>query len=497
VDLTRKSGLLLHPTALPGPYGRGDVGPAARAFVDALVEADQTVWQILPLGPAGFGGSPYAASSAFAGDPLLISPELLVEDGLLDAADLASAPAFPPERVTHEAEAWRRGLLTKAAARYFEAGDRALAAELARFREGQSYWLETYALFAALKKSYDHGAFWACWPRPLARAMPAAVREARHHLHDAIEEEVFLQFLFDRQWRRLRDYAHARGVEIFGDIPIFVARDSADTWAHPELFYLDARGEPTVVAGVPPDIFSDTGQLWGNPLYDWAVHARTGYAWWIERLRRSFEQMDLIRIDHFRGFAGSWEIPAGEETAEDGRWVDGPGMDLFTAIRDALGELPIVAEDLGFITEDVHELREKCGFPGMRIVQFAFSGDPVSSFLPENHDVDAVAYTGTHDNETTAGWWTNLDDEERARVTERLDPTDPVWGLLDLTFGSKAFLAVAPVQDVLELDNRARFNFPGKDAGNWGWRLEEGQLGPAHLRRLAELTARHGRSRRP
>ncbi len=493
MDLTRRSGVLLHPTSLPGPYGRGDLGPQARAFVDWLAAAGQRTWQVLPLGPPGYGGSPYAALSAFAGDVLLVSPDLLVEEGLLDRADLAAAPASAPGHVSAEAGRWRRQVLVKAARRFLaDAGAKEQAA-LDRFRDEQAYWLHDYALFSALKRSHDGRPYWE-WPQSLRRHLPHALHDAGRERGEAVAVEEVLQLLFWRQWSGLREHARARGVEVLGDLPIFVARDSADVWAHPALFLLDGEGEPTAVAGVPPDMFSEDGQRWGNPLYDWRIHGRTGYAWWIERIRHELERCDLVRVDHFRGFASYWEVPADADTARDGEWVVGPRMKLFNATRAALGDLPVVAEDLGYITPDVTELLAQTGFPGMRILQFAFYEDDAEHpFLPENHPRESVVYTGTHDNQTTASWWLDLDDEARARVSARVDGADPVWGLIELALGSPAFLSVVPAQDLLGLDDRARMNSPGTEEGNWSWRLER-PLDAALADRLRARTAAHGRA---
>ncbi|RMG16738.1 MAG: 4-alpha-glucanotransferase [Planctomycetota bacterium] len=498
MDTTRRSGLLLHVSSLPGPYGRGDLGPEARRFVDFLAAAGQRVWQVLPLGPPGWGGSPYAAASAFAGDPGLLSLDDLVATGLLGPDDLAGA-AFPPGRVSPEADAWRRARLERAYEAFRRDADAEERAAFAAFRAREDFWLEDAALFAALKEAHGGGAFWEAWPDRLARHRPRAVRRAREEYAPACEREAFWQYLFARQWEALREHARACGVEVFGDVPIFVARDSADVWARPELFELGPDGAPTAVAGVPPDDFSEDGQLWGNPLYDVRVHARTAYAWWIERFRRAFELFDLVRVDHFRGFAAWWAVPAGAATAREGAWRPGHGLPLFEAVAEELGlehprALPVVAEDLGVITEDVEELLAATGFPGMRILQFAFGeDDPAHPFLPENHPVRSVVYTGTHDNQTAAGWFAGLDPAARARVRARIGDADPAWGLVELALGSPAFLAVVPAQDVLGLGDEARLNTPGRAEGNWSWRLLPGQLGAPEAERLRAASAAHGR----
>jgi 4-alpha-glucanotransferase len=500
MTLTRSSGVLLHPTAFPGPYGRGDLGPYAYLFVDALAQAGQSLWQILPLGPPGWGGSPYCGASAFAGDSLLVSPELLVEDGWLHDRDLKLS--FAQDRVDSAAEPWRRSLLVRAFACFEAQATEAQRAELSTFEEANAEWLRDYSVFAALKAAHGGGAFWSCWPAPLAacdRAAIEALLSTDESLAAAVRCEVFAQFQFDRQWSRLRAHAHERGVQIMGDVPIFVARDSADVWAHPELFQLDEDGEPTVVAGVPPDDFSEDGQLWGNPLYALDEHARTGYAWWVRRFARAFEQVDVVRVDHFRGFASWWEVPASALTARVGEWVPGPGLPLFEAVAKGLGvespaELVVVAEDLGFITPDVDELLESTGFPGMRILQFAFyDDDPEHPFKPENHTEGCVVYTGTHDNETTAGWFEGLDAASQARVRERIGDDSPAWGLAKLALDSPAVLAILPLQDVLELGNEARFNTPSVAEGNWSWRFLPEQLTSEILARLRALTEASGR----
>jgi 4-alpha-glucanotransferase len=497
--LTRSSGLLLHPTALPGPFGRGDLGPAAYRFVRALQEGGQALWQILPLGPPGWGGSPYGAGSAFAGDAALISPEVLVEDGWLAASDLDRS--FPEGRVSAEAGAWRGGLLAKAHACFEATASAEQRAELVRYKDAQASWLVDYSFFAALKAAHGGGAFWRCWPEELVHRDPETMNGVldRPELATAVRLEVFCQFQFDLQWGRLRTYARERGVQIMGDVPIFVARDSADVWAQPELFELDASGEPTVVAGVPPDDFCEDGQLWGNPLYRIEEHVRTGYAWWVRRFKRALEQVDVIRVDHFRGFASWWEVPASAETAREGQWVPSLGLPLFEEIAQRLGvespsALPVVAEDLGLITPDVEELLAQTGFPGMKILQFAFyDDDSEHPFKPENHPEACVVYTGTHDNETTAGWFEGLDSVAQERVRARIGEETPAWGLAKLALSSPAILAVLPVQDLLDLGNEARFNSPGVAEGNWSWRLTPEQLGPQVLARLRALTEDAGR----
>lgn len=493
----RAAGVLLHPTCLPGPYGIGDLGPAAYQWVDALAEAKQTWWQILPLGPTGFGDSPYQCFSAFAGNPNLISPDLLARDGLLSSGDLAR-PWFPTDRVDFgPVIAYKGGLLRRAWARFQDGAAPTLRPEFEAFRARHTSWLPDFALFQALKEAHG-GKAWLQWPEDIALRRPEALADARRRLADVAVDHEFRQFLFFRQWGALRRHAADAGVRLIGDIPIFVAGDSADVWAHREYFQLDEHGMPRVVAGVPPDYFSATGQLWGNPLYDWDVLRRDGYSWWLDRLRGTLEQVDLIRLDHFRGFAAYWEIPAGMPTAETGRWVPGPGAEFLRAARDALSGLPLIAEDLGIITPDVEALRDEFGLPGMRILQFAFGGAVENRFLPHNYERNAVVYTGTHDNDTTRGWYGGLTEPERhfLRTYIARDAHDIAWDLIRLASMSVADLAIVPLQDILDLGSLARMNLPGTPSGNWAWRFREGMFHPGVVARLGELTELYGRSPR-
>jgi 4-alpha-glucanotransferase len=503
----RRSGILLHPTSLPGRFGIGELGPEAHRFADFLADAGQRLWQVLPLGPTGYGDSPYQCFSAFAGNPLFVSLEALVEDGWLEASDLAQAPEFPPDSVDYDAVAAFKLPLLDHAFRRFEA--RAEAADRAAFeafRETNASWLDDYALYMAVKEAHG-GSEWTEWDPAIARRRPEAVARWRDQQADSVRAREFGQYLFFLQWQRLRDHCRERDVALMGDIPIFVARDSADVWSHPEMFQLEEDGKPKVVAGVPPDYFSATGQLWGNPIYDWDEMARTGYAWWTLRLRATLGLVDLVRLDHFRGFEACWEIPAGEETAVNGRWVKGPGAALFEALREALGELPIVAENLGVITPEVEALRERFGFPGMAILQFAFGRDPeAAQFQPHSYPRNRVVYTGTHDNDTTVGWWTSsgagdstrADDEvreERARALAYLDAEGrPIhWAFIRAAVASVADTAIVPLQDVLGLGSEARMNLPGRAHGNWRWRFTAEALTDEirdRLKRLAELYGR-------
>ena len=489
----RSSGLLLHPTSLPGPFGIGDLGPAANAWVDALVRAKQTWWQILPLGPTGYGDSPYQSFSAFAGNPYLISPDLLARDGLVTRADLDAlrTPAGPVNYGTVIPA--KAALLDRAWDRFTSGATPTLRGPFEEFQHRHGHWLPDFALFMALKDGHG-GAAWQTWPDPLRLRHPAPLAAARTRLAGRIGRHQFLQFLFARQWAALKEYAKAKGVKVIGDAPIFVAGDSADVWANPELFLLDADRRQIVDAGVPPDYFSATGQLWGNPIYDWAAAKKTGYAWWIARLKMALSQVDLVRLDHFRGFAAAWHVPAGSATAVKGEWVPGPGADLFHALRRALGGLPLIAEDLGLITKDVDALRDSLGLPGMRILQFAFS-DPNNKYLPHHYDSNSVAYTGTHDNDTTRGWYAGLSEKERDFVRRYLarDGSDIAWDMIRLAWGSTADLAISPLQDVLDLGTEARMNTPSKPDGNWCWRALDGALNDGVSDRLGDMTALFGR----
>ena len=503
----RTSGLLLHPTSLPGPWGIGDLGPEARAFVEFLVGAKQGLWQVLPLGPTGYGDSPYQCFSAFAGNPLLVSLDDLVERGLLARSALAAAPAFPEGRVDFEAVQAFKGPLLDAAFQAFEAdADAEMRESFDAFCAAEAHWLDDFALFMALKAE-NGGRAWHRWPRTLAVREPRELDAARSRLAARLRSLRFTQFLFFDQWRALHSLCRKRGVRLMGDIPIFVAHDSADVWAHPELFHLAADGHASFVAGVPPDYFSATGQLWGNPLYRWDVIARTGYRWWIERFRDSLALVDLVRLDHFRGFEAYWEVPGDAKTAIGGRWVKGPGAAFFDSLQAALGPLPIVAENLGVITPEVEGLRECYGFPGMAILQFAFGTDgSADGFKPHNYPRNLVVYTGTHDNDTIAGWWragvgdstrTHKDVEAEqalAKLYLGTDGSEIHWVFVRAALASVADTAIVPVPDLLGLGSEARMNLPGRSGGNWGFRLEDGQLTDTLQRRLGRLTEIYGRA---
>ena len=488
--LPRSSGVLLHPTSLPGPFGIGDLGPAAARWVDALARAGQAWWQVLPVGPTGYGDSPYQSPSTFAGNTGLLSPELLERDGLVTAAEVAACE-LPAGPVAYEdATARKRDLLGWAWERFLADGRAELRREFDAFRTAERGWLDDFALFTAIKAAHGLRPWWE-WPAPLAIRNATALAAAAEELVGEIEAARFGQFLFARQWGALKEYAAARRVRLIGDLPIYVAHDSADVWAHPELFQMDPARNPTVVAGVPPDYFNPTdGQLWGNPLYDWDAHRRTGFAWWTARLRAALRLFDLVRLDHFRGLAAYWAVPFGSRTAAGGRWVEAPGAELLAALRANLGDLPIIAEDLGVITPDVDALRTGFGLPGMRILQFAFGGAIEPRFRPHRFCPDAVVYTGTHDNDTTRGWYEGLTADERAAF-ERYAPdaaADPVWVLIRLAWASVAERAVVPAQDLLELGSAARMNTPGLAVGNWRWRADDTATGGVWVDRLRALT---------
>ncbi|MCB1057958.1 MAG: 4-alpha-glucanotransferase [Acidobacteria bacterium] len=500
----RTAGLLLHPTSLPGPFGIGDLGPRALDFLDWAERAGQQLWQVLPLGPTHGSGAPYGCLSAFAGNPLLLSPELLHRQGLLGTADLRSLPDFPSDRVDFQRVGpWKQRLLRRSWEIFRERGTPGQRQRLEAFRQDpeQRSWLDDWTLFAALRDAHQ-GAGWWTWDTELRARQPEALAEARRRLADELEFHAYLQHQFFLQWSLLREHAHSRGIRLLGDLPIYVALDSAEVWAQPHLFDLDAEGMPRAVAGVPPDYFSPTGQLWGNPLYRWDRMAEDGFSWWIRRLRANLWLTDVVRLDHFRGFAAYWSVPAGETTAIRGEWIPGPGAELFEAFLRELGELPLVAEDLGVITPDVVALRDGFGLPGMHVLQFGLT-DPESIHAPHNHVRRAVVYTGTHDNDTTVGWYESLDRRERREVRRYTGSTSKTmhWALIRLAYTSVAETAVVPVQDVLGLGAEARMNTPGVADGNWGWRYEESSYEHATLSlelaaRLRELAAVTGRGPR-
>ncbi len=492
--MNRCGGMLLHPTSLPGAFGIGDFGPEAYRFVDWLADSGCRIWQILPLNPPGYGNSPYACLSAFAGNPLLISLEVLRDENFLTPNEIHSA-MLPEGRVDFEAAAFHKNeLLHKAYLRFCELfPDNALRNEFTKYRKRERAWLEEWCGFRTLKTIYS-GIHWRDWP-----VTPVTAKKVLAEHGELVEQNAFEQFIFDRQWSALRAYANSKNVQLIGDLPIFVADDSADTWFHRELFMYDSKGNPTQVAGVPPDYFSATGQLWGNPQYDWKVHEAKKFSWWIARIKRALAHTDFIRIDHFRGLSASWHIPAGSANAVTGQWVKAPGRKLLTAIRDALGDIPLIAEDLGMITPDVIAMRDKFGLPGMKILQFAFGDDSTNLFLPHNFDHNCIVYTGTHDNNTTVGWYNNEATEKEKDFLRRylcVSGDGTAWDLIRCAWRSTADVAIVPVQDVPALGFEHRMNLPGSDNGNWSWRLTTGQLTPGHADGLRELGALYGRIKR-
>jgi 4-alpha-glucanotransferase len=507
----RSSGIICHPTCFPGRFGVGDLGPQARRFVDFLEASGQTLWQVLPLGPTGYADSPYMCLSAFGGNPLLISPEALARDGLLRFSEIANPPVFNRKRVQYgRVHDYKATLVERAYERWRGRPD-GLGRDFDEFCEQNSAWLDDYALFKALKEAHQHRA-WPEWEIGAARRDPETLRQWRENLAERIQLQKFLQWVFFRQWSALRAYAHDKSVQIIGDIPIYVAYDSVDVWANQHLFRLDADGRPEVVAGVPPDYFSTTGQRWGNPIYRWSEMKRDGYRWWVERFRMEFTKCDILRLDHFRGFEAYWEVPAHEDTAANGRWVRGPGAGVFTTVRAALEErgiaLRIIAEDLGVITARVDALREELGFPGMRVLQMAFGNEPKApEYRPHNHVPNSAVYTATHDHNTTRGWFTADPGSQSTQTPEEVlaerdfvrryvgtDGREIHWDFIRLALGSVAWIAVFPLQDVIGLGSEARMNRPGSGSGNWEWRFTSDMLSPAIRDRLAELTHTYERS---
>lgn len=483
----RRSGVLLHPTSLPGPEGIGTFGREALNFIDFLHESGQTLWQILPLGPPGCGNSPYSCFSAFAGNPLLIDLEEIVSQGDLASAELTLHPVS--DRINFNAVSeYKLPLLKAAAQRFFSAADISRKQEFWNFCDS-TFWLHDYALFMALKSCFK-GKSWNRWPEKIAHRDTAACELYSDKLGEDIGFQKYLQWQFSRQWHRVKGYANERGVLIVGDAPIFVAHDSADVWCNQHIFRLNSSGAPQVVAGVPPDYFSKTGQRWGNPLYDWDALAADNYGWWTARIRNDFSLYDILRIDHFRGFEACWEIPASEKTAINGQWVNGPGARIFDALRASLGTLPIIAEDLGVITHDVEILRDSFGFPGMRILQFAFGGGGDNSYLPHNHISNSAVYTGTHDNDTTRGWFDTLTEQTKLHVCDYLDcaPEEATIALIRSAMASVAGLCIIPLQDILLLDSSARMNIPGVADGNWGWQTEPGYAEKPRMEALRKLS---------
>ena len=492
----RQSGVLMHISSLPGKYGIGSFGQSAYDFVDFLVRTKQRYWQILPLGTTSYGDSPYQSFSAFAGNTYFIDFDILIEEGLLDEADVKGADFGDDPRKVDYAKIFdaRRPIMEKAVARFLKADD---LSDYESFVEQNAAWLEVFAEYMAIKEHFDNLA-WTEWPdEAIRRREPASLASYREKLADKLTYHRVTQYLFFKQWLRLKAYANEHHIEIVGDMPIYVAADSADVWAQPHFFKTDAVGKPTCVAGCPPDEFSETGQLWGNPIYDWEAMDKDGYAWWIERLRESFKIYDIVRIDHFRGFESYWEVPAGSETSASGKWVKGPDYKLFAAVKEALGDLNIIAEDLGFMTDEVIELRERTGFPGMKILQFAFNPDDESIDSPHLAPNNSVMYTGTHDNNTVLGWYKDeIDDATRqymAQYTNRKEYETVPHAMLRTIFASVSFMAVATMQDLLELDSAARMNYPSTIGGNWTWRMTAEELNPIVEGELYSLTKTYRR----
>ncbi len=488
----RASGVLLHVSSLPSPYGIGDLGPAASAWVNHLHEAGQSWWQALPLGPTGYGNSPYQSLSSFAGNELLISPDCLIEDGLLRTSD-CEGNSFSAALVDYDAVIpFKRGLLERAWTNFSAGPRRDLRPAFDQFCHEQMHWLEDYALFRALKLRHNN-AYYLEWPAELIRRLPLALASARRELERPIDQVRFAQFLLFRQAARLKQRAHAKGLLLIGDLPFFVSPDSSDVWANPELFQLDEQYRPRFVAGVPPDYFSATGQLWGNPVYDWDILRRTDYRWCVDRLRALLNYVDAVRLDHFRGFAAAWHIPAGAPTAQTGRWVPGPGAEFFIVVQKELGGLPFIAEDLGLITPDVRALRDQFSLPGTRVLQFAFDGQSNNPHLPDNYTGNTVAYPGTHDNPTAREWYEELPDHQRQALWRYLKrpeglSSEVAPALIQLAWSSPAALAIAPLQDVLNLGAEARMNMPGRADGNWRWRCSTDQLSAPEIEWLRNLT---------
>ena len=496
----------MHPTSLPSSYGIGDLGAEAFKFVDFLESAKQTYWQVLPLGPTGYGDSPYQCFSAFAGNTNLISPELLVEDALLTLEEINEKPDFPVGKVDFGLlYGWKNSILAKAYERFRLMTNVDLREKFETFSQDTAFWLDDYALYRAIKLSQNQKA-WYQWDESLKLRDENALVEARENLHEAIQEQKFYQFLFFSQWLAVKTYANDKGIKIIGDVPIFVALDSADVWCNPQEFKLNADGSPKSVAGVPPDYFSATGQLWGNPIYNWDAMQKDGFCWWIDRVKFTLKTVDVVRVDHFRGFAASWEVPGGDKTAAGGQWVNVPGKELFETLKKEIGDLPFWAEDLGVITPDVEELRELFGFPGMKILQYAFGGDAANHDLPHNYTKNSVAYTGTHDNDTTVGWFLSQAGAGSTRDAAEIsrehnfclkylnsDGAEIHWNFIRAVWSSVANTAIVPMQDLLGIGTQARMNLPASESENWHWQCQTGAFSDEIAERLGEFTEIYGR----
>ena len=497
MEFKRSSGILLHPTSFPGEFGIGDFGPQAYTFIDLLAKTETGLWEILPLGPTGYGDSPYQSFSAFAGNPYLISPEAMVQDGLLEKEDISNPPAFPLTKIKFSQVYKFKDQLFLQAFNNFNKRtlNDPLRLEFEGFCESQKKWLEDYSLFIAIKNKFNNEA-WNFWPDELRFRKVTGLAYFIKENQSLVRFQSFIQFLFYRQWKALFNYAHDHQIKIIGDIPLFVAYDSSDVWSQPFLFDLSVTLEPRVIAGVPPDYFSSTGQLWGNPHYLWSNHKKNQYAWWQERFKKSLEIFDIFRLDHFRGFGGYWEVKAGEPTAEHGRWVKGPGAHFFRSIEKSLGKLPIIAEDLGVITPDIKELTSEFGFPGMRVFQFGFSSNADDPFLPHNYIPNCVAFTGTHDNATARGWYLDASKKEQKFCRQYLNSTGKniSWEMIRALWASCADMVLAPMQDFLSLGNEARMNFPGKLGGNWNWRMKPRAINDHLVERIKLLNSIYGRN---
>ena len=499
----RYTGILFHPTSLPGSYGIGDFGKAAYKFADFLKDSHITHWQILPLGPTGYGNSPYSARSTFAGNELLISPELLLEDGLLTQEDLDTAPGFDQQKIDFQAvEQWKIPMLQKAARTFIAEASSAQKKAFDEFCSSQEYWLEDYALYTVVNTYYGDSRWYSVWDHDIGYREPEALLRWRKNYSVEILMQKVLQYFFAKQWKALKSYVNSLGILLIGDIPIFVAGDSADVWVNIHLFKTDEKGAYSAVSGVPPDFFSETGQLWGTPVYDWAENEAQQFSWWIQRVKAALTQTDIIRIDHFRGFESYWEVPAGEKTAIHGAWIQAPGAKLFQEMRKQLGEIPIIAEDLGVVTPEVEALRDDNGFPGMKIFQFGFDYvsdgilDPSNNFLPHNYPENCVAYTGTHDNDTTVGWYTSLPESHKDLVRRYLARSgeDIAWSMMRTVMASVAKYAIFPMQDLLNLGADCRMNIPSTVGSfNWSWRMLPNALQPWIADRMKEMVMLYGR----
>ena len=507
MSFSRSSGILLHVTSLPGQFGIGDLGKEAYNFVDFLSESGQRLWQILPLHPTGYGHSPYQSLSIFAGNPLFISPEKLMEDGFLNNIDLASLTKFPVNSIDYDAVInFKNSLLNKSFDIFEIKANSTQLNDFAAFSKNNAWWLDNYSLFMALR-DFNNLSPWNTWDKDIRSWLPETIEHWNTKLSREIRFHKYLQYLFSKQWSELKTYCHGKGVKIIGDVPIYVALDSAEVWSNPHVFYINDNCQPTIVAGVPPDYFSNTGQLWGNPLYRWDIMLKDGFTWWVERLKTEFKLVDIIRLDHFRGFEKYWAVPASDTTAINGTWVQGPGIELFHTIQKAIGDIPVITEDLGMITPEVKILRDELGFPGMKVLQFAF-GDESSTneYKPHNYIRNCVVYTGTHDNNTTIGWFNGEDigvttrskstmDKERQHVLQYIgtDGHEINWDFIRIALMSIADIAIIPLQDVLGLGGVARMNLPGTTEGNWRWRFTSEMLTDGIKQKLKEMTYLYGR----